>query len=173
MRRRNVRAFGQSPVPQLRKRKQTGDDDRIDAEEIEARLAAYSSVSPTAAAEELRAAFRPPPPEPAPVRETFTSRFTTESLFMTVSEHASEPQPYRTNEEPTVDLVCQPEEAAAMLGVPEDAPWPEVVRAHRRLARLHHPDRHFSSPDDERAEAENTMCELNMAYSVLRQVAAR
>src|SRR5690606_481276 len=34
----------------------------------------------------------------------------------------------------------------SVLGLTSDASWDEVVRAHRGLAKQHHPDRHASDP---------------------------
>ncbi|MBK9178536.1 MAG: DnaJ domain-containing protein [Acidimicrobiales bacterium] len=53
-------------------------------------------------------------------------------------------------------------EASRVLGVADDAPWPEVRAAYRRLVRAHHPDvaRH--------ADAGRTTARITAAYTVLR-----
>ena len=55
-------------------------------------------------------------------------------------------------------------EAAALLGVSADASAEEVKRAHRQLARLHHPDK---APPEKQEEAKLLMQRLNWAKEVL------
>lgn len=107
MRRRNVRVFGQSEASPLRRRNRSDDDhdDRVHAEEMDSRLAAYSLNRRAPTAEELRSAFRRPPvaPETEVTPDTFATRFTTESLFVTGREAAWDPHSGDASE-PTVDL---------------------------------------------------------------------
>lgn len=58
-------------------------------------------------------------------------------------------------------------EAAALLGVERHAPAAEVRAAHRRLARLHHPDKQQGVSEEERAAAQELMQRINAAKDVL------
>lgn len=59
------------------------------------------------------------------------------------------------------------------LGVAPTASVEEIRRAYRLLARRFHPDRHLQSPPVEAAQAARRMSEINQAYGVLSDVAAR
>ena len=149
------------------------------AEDLESRLGAGGSPydrPPTA--EELRAAFSrrkndevEAPPKPV---DDFTSRYTTESLFVSSPVESDEPP----IEEPTVDdrsrtkgdYYYDPEDAWAVLGLASGASWKEVAAAHRRLAMKHHPDRLLDASPAEREASEEAMREINVAYSVLRRL---
>lgn len=54
-----------------------------------------------------------------------------------------------------------------LLGVPQDAPVPEIRRAYRRLARRHHPDL------SERPDGHEHFARLAGAYEVLRNPTRR
>jgi hypothetical protein len=53
----------------------------------------------------------------------------------------------------------------AVLGVPRDATALQVARAHRRLAKRHHPDLHPGAEDA--ADASERMQRINAAWSIL------
>ena len=56
----------------------------------------------------------------------------------------------------------------AVLDVASTATWEEIVDAHRRQARRHHPDRLVGRPDDEIAAAEDRIRQINAAYRELK-----
>lgn len=58
-----------------------------------------------------------------------------------------------------------------VLGVPRDATPLQVARAHRRLAKRHHPD--LQAGDEGRAEAADRMRRINEAWALLSDPAAR
>jgi DnaJ-domain-containing protein 1 len=57
----------------------------------------------------------------------------------------------------------------AVLGVTATATWEEITEAHRKLARLHHPDRLVTASADTRAASEERMRDVNIAYAELRR----
>jgi hypothetical protein len=57
-----------------------------------------------------------------------------------------------------------------MLGLTSDATWSEVARRHRQLAKQHHPDRHGTEGTEARRRAEDTMSQINAAFSDLRRI---
>lgn len=61
------------------------------------------------------------------------------------------------------------ESAYRTLGLEPDATWDDVVTAHRRLAKRHHPDRLVGADEHLRAEGEQLMIEANAAYETLRR----
>jgi hypothetical protein len=60
-----------------------------------------------------------------------------------------------------------------VLGVAEAASWDEIVAAHRSLARAHHPDLVAQRPEQERADADQRIRQINIAYQELRVRRAR
>jgi len=54
-----------------------------------------------------------------------------------------------------------------LLGVARDATDGEVKKGYRKLALKWHPDRHASSTEEEKAKAEHTFRDINLAYEVL------
>jgi DnaJ-domain-containing protein 1 len=56
-----------------------------------------------------------------------------------------------------------------VLGLPDSASWEQISTAHRRLAKLHHPDRLLDATPEKRKQSEAQMRELNIAYSELRR----
>lgn len=129
----------------------------------------YEAASTTTDPESLRAAFRPPPPPPPPpTPDTFRTRFPTESLFVPGPKDGTEAE-QNPARDTVIDLRPDVGDAAATLGVHPDAAWADVVRAHRRLAWLHHPDRQLDASPEERESAEAAMRDLNFAYAVLRR----
>jgi DnaJ-domain-containing protein 1 len=92
----------------------------------------------------------------------FQKKFSSESLF-----DWAEGTDTFTDGEP--ELPRAPDDPFGVLGVPSTATWDEVVAAHRQLAKQHHPDRLQEAGDDQRAESENTMRQVNAAYRELRE----
>jgi DnaJ-domain-containing protein 1 len=93
------------------------------------------------------------PPE-QPKKSGFESYYTAESLFEWTTEGVSifdETDPY------------------VVLGLPSSASWQEISTAHRRLAKLHHPDRMIDATDEERQDSDRRIRELNIAYMELRR----
>jgi DnaJ-domain-containing protein 1 len=89
-----------------------------------------------------------------PKRTTFEDYFSTESLFDWTGAQESifdETDPY------------------VVLGLPPSATWEEISAAHRRLAKLHHPDRLMNAGDAERETSDRRIRELNIAYMELRR----
>lgn len=83
----------------------------------------------------------------------FEDYFSAESLFRPGGEEKLGPieDPYGT------------------LGVSTTATWEEVVAAHRRLVKEHHPDRLADATDEERAASHALIRDLNVAIAELRK----
>ena len=56
-----------------------------------------------------------------------------------------------------------------VLGLPPSASWEEISAAHRRLAKVHHPDRLVNATVEERAVGDQRIRDLNVAYMELRR----
>ncbi len=56
-----------------------------------------------------------------------------------------------------------------ILGLPASASWEQITSAHRRLAKLHHPDRLVDPSPEERESSDRRIRELNIAYMELRR----
>jgi DnaJ-domain-containing protein 1 len=76
-----------------------------------------------------------------------------------------EPEP---EAEPEPDIPIDTSDPYAVLGVDPRASWEEIVDAHRRQARRHHPDRLVGRADTEIARAEERIRDINVAYQELR-----
>lgn len=133
--------------------------------DLDDRLAAYvpSTDRRSPDPDEVRAWFRhklrAEPPPPAQDADSFATRYPTESLFT-----------WATPTEPdTVIDLRDPVDAYRVLGLPAGAPWTDVVRAHRLLARRHHPDHHVGSPEDVRRKADVAIRNVNAAYELLQR----
>ena len=95
-----------------------------------------------------------PPAEAEEKRNTFEEYFSTESLFdWTASE----------------DSIFDESDPYVVLGLPPSASWDEISAAHRRLAKLHHPDRQTNATEAERENSDRRIRELNIAYMELRR----
>ena len=93
-------------------------------------------------------------PTDEPKHSTFEDYFSTESLFDWTGAHEGlldESDPY------------------VVLGLPPSASWEEIATAHRRLAKLHHPDRLVNASAEERAAGDQRIRDLNVAYMELRR----
>ncbi|MET0728406.1 MAG: J domain-containing protein [Acidimicrobiales bacterium] len=66
-----------------------------------------------------------------------------------------------------------PADPYAVLEVESSSTWEEIVAAHRRLARRHHPDRLVGRSDVEIAAGEDRIRDINAAYAELRVRRAR
>jgi hypothetical protein len=108
---------------------------------------------------------RQPRPEPAstgPQRTSaFEDYFTAESLFS-----LDDPT---TDDNFGPDGFYDPNDPFVVLGLPDTATWEEITTEHRRLAKLHHPDRLTHASAIDREMSERRMRELNIAYSELRR----
>ena len=93
------------------------------------------------------------PTEDAPKHSAFEDYYSTESLFDWSGAHEvlDESDPY------------------VVLGLPPSASWEEISAAHRRLAKVHHPDRLVNAPAEERAAGDQRIRDLNVAYMELRR----
>ncbi|WP_436795183.1 J domain-containing protein [Actinospongicola halichondriae] len=143
-------------------------------DELSSRLDAVSSrfVHPPSP-EELRAAFgrRPVDEAPAPRSEDFVSSFPAETLFVpTIDDPVEIPSEVDDRSRTRGDYYYDPDDAWAVLGVRPGASWSEITAAHRRLAKVHHPDRLLDASDEHRATSEASIRDINVAYSVLRRL---
>lgn len=62
----------------------------------------------------------------------------------------------------------EPTDPYEVLGIDASATWEEIVEAHRRLARHHHPDRLVGRTDAEVAAGEDRIRAINAAYAELK-----
>lgn len=95
-----------------------------------------------------------PTVENEPKRNTFEDYFSTESLFDWTGAEGGifdETDPY------------------VVLGLPASATWEQITAAHRRLAKLHHPDRLVHANAEEREASDRRIRDLNVAYMELRR----
>jgi hypothetical protein len=106
-----------------------------------------------------------PRPEPAPAgararaTSAFEDYFSTESLFEDpATDGALGADNFYDSSDPWV-----------VLGLPETSTWEQITAEHRRLAKLHHPDRLTHASAIDRELSEQRMRELNIAYSELRR----
>jgi hypothetical protein len=84
------------------------------------------------------------------------------------------PVPTPDNEpDDEIDDEIDPSDPYAVLRVEPSATWEEIVDAHRRMARRHHPDRLFGQSEAEVAAAEEQIRRINIAYQELRVRRAR
>lgn len=73
-----------------------------------------------------------------------------------------------STDSPAAGSPVEPANPYDVLGLPASASWDEIVEAHRRLARQHHPDRVGDGTDEERATSERLIRDINAAYAELR-----
>ena len=93
------------------------------------------------------------PPEETK-RNTFEEYFSTESLF---------------NWTGGSDAIFDETDPYVVLGLPPSASWEEISAAHRRLAKVHHPDRLLNVTEEEREKSNKRIRDLNIAYMELRR----
>jgi DnaJ-domain-containing protein 1 len=89
-----------------------------------------------------------------PTKSGFETYYSSESLFDWTGDEAGmidETDPY------------------VVLGLPTSATWDQISSAHRRLAKLHHPDRLGDATPEERESSDERIRELNIAYMELRR----
>jgi hypothetical protein len=120
---------------------------------------------------DVQTGYVPPEPKPKkpvadePKRDTFSEYFSTESLF--THNQPNDPAPHST---PDDDLgPFSADDPYVVLGIPASASWEDITVAHRRLAKLHHPDRLLNATEDDRRRSEQRMRDINIAYSELRR----
>lgn len=84
--------------------------------------------------------------------------------------HAPGPEPSEAAPDPRMPEVepVDTSDPYAVLDVASTATWEEIVDAHRREARRHHPDRLVGRPDHEIAAAEDRIRHINAAYRELK-----
>lgn len=94
-------------------------------------------------------------PTPAEKKHsTFEDYFSSESLFRPAAEE-TKPNPI--------------DDPYGTLGVSRSATWDEIVAAHRRLVKEHHPDRLGDVGGEQRAESDAIIRDLNVAIAELRK----
>ena len=94
------------------------------------------------------------PVEDETKRNTFEEYFSTESLFDWTGAD---------------DSIFDESDPYVVLGLPPSATWEEISAAHRRLAKLHHPDRQIGTTEEERENSDRRIRELNIAYMERRR----
>lgn len=172
---RDRRRRGRRPVePTDTEPDQHDDATAADHDELGSRLdEVTSNFAHPPTPEELRAAFgrKPVGEAPAPRRDDFVSSYPAESLFApTLDDPIDLSSAIDDRSQTRGDYYYDPDDAWAVLGVRPGATWPEITAAHRRLAKIHHPDRLLNASAQERDRSEDTMRDVNVAYSVLRRL---
>ena len=121
------------------------------------------------AQEEVKEAWRPRSARPAdaePERDVLAEHFgddwRTTFGFTPTSDDELE---YETVVDPPEDEEPDP---YVVLEVEPTASWDEIITAHRRQARVHHPDLLFGQSPEETAAAEARIRVINAAYKELR-----
>ena len=94
------------------------------------------------------------PVEDAPKHSSFEDYYSTESLFDWTGAQ---------------DGLFDESDPYIVLGLPPSASWEEISAAHRRLAKLHHPDRLVNASVEERTAGDQRIRDLNVAYMELRR----
>ena len=89
-----------------------------------------------------------------PKRTAFEEYFSTESLF---------------NWTGGSDAVFDETDPYVVLGLAPSATWEEISAAHRRLAKVHHPDRLLDATEEQREASNQRIRDLNIAYMELRR----
>ena len=121
------------------------------------------------AQEEVKEAWRPrsareadATPERDVLAEHFGDDWRTTFGFTPTSDDDLE---YEAVIEPIEEQEPDPYE---VLGVEPTATWDEIIAAHRRQARVHHPDLLFGQSPEDTAAAEGRIRVINAAYKELR-----
>jgi hypothetical protein len=144
------------------------DDDPVDLDDAEHAWWAQRDVSEVWTPREER----PEPPEPPkPERDVLADHFGADWRTSFGFDPPPAPLPPRpaTDEPAAAEVVDQDgADPYAVLEVDPSATWEEIVEAHRRMARRHHPDRLVGRPDDEVAAGEDRIRRINSAYAELR-----
>jgi len=94
------------------------------------------------------------PVEPESKHSSFEDYYSTESLFDWTGAH---------------DDLFDESDPYVVLGLPPTASWEEISAAHRRLAKVHHPDRLIDASDERREDSNQRIRDLNIAYMELRR----
>lgn len=152
------------PIKGWGKRRRRGEDDPIetDPDSIDLSASEYSWWTerdleggvPEGGQGSSRRKGRREPTTSDKKHSAFEDYFSSESLFRpTADDQKLDPidDPYGT------------------LGVSKSATWDEIVAAHRRLVKEHHPDRLGDANEDQRAASDAIIRDLNVAISELRK----
>lgn len=153
-----------------RSRRSSGDDDHVDLDDDvdswwtgrgaeEAASPQTSDLGPRTA-EEVREAFKRKRRKPESAGKSggaFSDYYSADSLFTTVTDESADGE------------LFDPDDPYVVLGVPATSTWEQITAAHRRLARLHHPDRVQGAPDEEQRKSADRMSAVNLAYAELRR----
>lgn len=110
----------------------------------------------------------PPPTDAAPEPESqFADYWTAESLF---DEQPKPPPPEARAEPPDLDVPggMDLDSAHLVLQIPIGVDWEQITTAHRRLAKLYHPDRLMSYSPGAQELGRDRMSEINAAHATLR-----
>jgi DnaJ-domain-containing protein 1 len=125
-----------------------------------------------AAREGVAAVPRGGPSEDAPAPEgeddpRFADYWSTESLF---DEHQQVPPPPPGEPAPEIDVPggLDLDAAHLVLQVRIGVTWEEITAAHRRLAKLYHPDRLVEWSPEAQELGRTRMAEINSAHATLR-----
>lgn len=125
----------------------------------------------------------PPPEDPATARDILAEHFGADwrtSFGFEPAPHAAPADRTSTDTAATAAPVDEPPEPPepdepvdgsdpyAVLGIDQSATWEEIVEAHRRMARRHHPDRLVGRPPTEIEAGEDRIRVINIAYQELR-----
>ena len=100
---------------------------------------------------------KPVQDEPKP-KSGFETYYSSESLFDWSGESQGDAEGILDETDPYV-----------VLELPATATWDDITSAHRRLAKLHHPDRLMDATPEQRESGDRRIRELNIAYMELRR----
>jgi len=124
-----------------------------------------------AAREEVAGVPRGPAPDvedaPKEPASLFADYWTAESLFEKKARRPPPPPP-ATDAEPDVPRGVDLDSAHLVLQIPVGTDWERITSAHRRLAKLYHPDLLISYSPAAQALGRNRMAEINAAHATLR-----
>lgn len=120
----------------------------------------------------------PPPPEnPATARDILAEHFGADwrtsfgfepARADVTANGAARPTAAPADEPAEPDPILDGSDPYAVLGVDQRATWEEIVEAHRRMARRHHPDRLVGRAPAEIEAGEDRIRVINIAYQELR-----
>ncbi len=113
-----------------------------------------------------------PEPEPeAPTEAGFQDYWSAESLFEEQARPKPPPPPGPDGDErpsATVPGAMDLDSAHLVLQVKIGVSWEDITAAHRKLAKLYHPDRLISYSPEAQELGRTRMAEINAAHATLR-----